>query len=185
MAQGVSGSTLSNLAASRARIDKTRQLLNLGERGVSQPQVAPPARAPADPRGPQGAPAVDLPDVPPEVRERMLEQIQGFSEQIQTGQETPLPSSDPQLIPPPTPEETPLLTEEIRRLRSEKESPSTQFSRLAGRPGSPREVAMLQTRLMLENQLGRPPTAIEIRTAISSSEFISPSFPVAFESKPR
>ena len=184
MASKISGSTLENLASSRAKLNQSRKLLGLGERGVSQPQVAPPPRAPADSRAPQSA-ALELPDVPPEVRERMMAQSSDFFEQAQSGTQAPIPSGDPQLIAPPAAEEVPLLTDEIRRLRSERDSPSTQYARLAGRPGSPREVAMLQTRLMLENQLGRPPTANEVKNAISNPEFISPSFPVAFESKPR
>lgn len=184
MAAKVSGSTLENLAISRAKLDRSRKLLGLGERGVSQPQQGPPAVVPADQRGPQTA-ALELPDVPPEVRERMLSQSQDFFNQAQAGSEAPIPSSDPELVAPPAAEEVPLLTEEIRRLRSENDSPSTQFARLAGRPGSPREVSMLQTRLMLENQLGRPPTQNEVKNAIANPESISPSFPVAFESKPR
>lgn len=61
------------------------------------------------------------------------------------------------------------------------ESADTQFYRLAGRPGSPREVAIFQTRMQLEHELGRPPTVNELKSRIAEPSIQSPSFPIAFE----
>lgn len=176
------GGILEQAVTRRARLNKTRRaLLGLGERGVPQPQQGPPGVVPADKRPPMRVPQPEEPllEGPPEdVRARMLSSVQDFLATQQTGG-APLPREQAVSAAPPS--DDVLYTREIRRVRAEREPVATQFSRLAGRPGSPRELAMFQVRLMLEQQLGRPPTEQEILTYISRPEMISPSFPVAFE----
>lgn len=157
---GGGGSTLSNLTQRARQLQQTRKALGLDvERGApqaptrTQPQPVPPPQQPAQPRRVGGN------------RAAMLQQVQDFiTQQRARGQgAAPRPQERPveRLSTRPGPEDR--LEERIERLGVARRPIETQFYRLAGREGTPREIAIFRARLELERQLKRPPTERELR----------------------
>ncbi len=82
---GSQDSTLANAFSRRQKINQTRQLLNLGNRGAPQPQQGPPPVLPAQD---QAAPTADVAQEEPEGmpssdQEDMLARTQQFINEIQ------------------------------------------------------------------------------------------------------
>ena len=76
-----------------------------------------------------------------------------------------------------------MVSERVEQLGAGQRPIETQFYRLAGRMGGPRELALLSARLELERQLGRVPTEREMRTYIARPEAIGPVFSPAAETR--
>lgn len=73
------------------------------------------------------------------------------------------------------------LTEQLEHLGAVSVSPQEQFARVAGRMPSPREMTVFNARMVLEQQLGRPPTSNELKMQLLRPEESDNSFPRAFE----
>lgn len=177
--EGGAGSTLSNLAARRRMIQKTREsLFGQGERGVEPVQRPIPGSVPAQPKeGRRGAPAAGEAGVSDEARQQMIQETMTTMAQMQAGGR---PAPAQQRYQPQRPEQT-MLTERLPFYGAENVAAETQFYRLAGRPPSPRELAIFQSRIELERQLGRVPTLPELKMYISRGAPAGPSYPRAFE----
>lgn len=181
MANTGSGSTLSNLTATRRRLNKTREMLGLSERGIQKPQTAPPPRAPADTRPPQEV-AQPGEEIPPEMREQMLSAAGEFLGQMQAGGQGVPGQGRPPVTPVSSAPTGPVSIEDrIRQLGAERLPVEQQFYRVSGRSPSPREREIFNARLTLERQLGRPPTKQEMKQYIIRPGEVSPAYPVAFE----
>lgn len=178
---GGAGSIMANLAARRRQLQQSRRAYGLGqgERGVEPTQrPGPPVKTPADPRGPQRAPGA----VPDEDRAAALRETEEFLGKMQRGQEPGAPAPKPAPAGPRTaPGGETMLDQRLRSIRMDRLAPEMQFYALAGRPGSPREIAIFQARLELERQIGRPPTKYELQQYVARPDKISPAFPVAVE----
>ena len=172
-----SSGPLSHLAATRARVQKTRQLLGLSERGVQKPQSGPPPVAPANPSPPATAPQTPVEGPATDPRQQLLQRANAHLQSLQVGAQMPPEQNQVQPV---TTQQVP-IEPLLQAANALNESADTQFYRLAGRPGSPREVAMFQTRMQLEHELGRPPTINELKSRISEPSIQSPSLPIAFE----
>jgi len=110
----------------------------------------------------------------------MLDQVRAFLGQVSGGQR----GEPPPLVEPTRPQaETAPLMERVNALGAQGLSPNEQFYRLAGRPPSPRELTAFNSRMVLEQQLGRPPTVNELRFYLAGQQEISPAYPRAFESR--
>lgn len=159
---GGGGSTLANLARRRQQLQQSRKALGMDvERGApqaptrTQPQPVPPPQAPAQPTQPQGG----------NDRAAMVAQVQQFIQQRRgqrrgeaaQPQRRPVEGISTRAGP------DVRLTERIDQLGAAKRPVETQFYRLAGREGTPREIAIFRGRLELERQLKRPPTETELR----------------------
>ena len=140
-----------------------------------QPESAPPAGGPSE----EGVPSPEMTDE--EAQARVEEFLGEKGRQIQ-GQ-TPLPDGERPGIEAvdtrPGIEAT--LSDRINKLGATGRSIETQFFRLAGREPSPRELMLFQSRLVLERQLGRPPTVKEFQTYTMRSESVGPFFSAAVE----
>ena len=183
---GVSGSVIGNIAAQRKRVQRARQLLGLSDKGIPKPQQGPPPKAPKDPRPPQTVPEAPAPEQfqSPEAeqaRQEMLKKVQAFLQQVQTGGAAPVQESPIQPVNTEAAAAQPILPQ-LEQFSRPHEPLSLQFARIAGRSPTPRELAVFSARIELERQLGRPPTASELKQYIMRPEAASPSFPVAFES---
>ena len=155
---GGGGSTLSNLTQRSRQLQQTRKDLGMDvERGApqaptrTQPQPVPPPQQPAQPRAVGGN------------RAAMLQRVGEFiTQQRARGQQaTPRPQERPVERVSARPGPTDRLGERIERLGAAERPIETQFFRLAGREGTPREIAIFRARLELERQLNRPPTELE------------------------
>lgn len=183
--RGSGGSTLDNLSAQRRRLARTRaEIFSSGSVGSLTPgRAAPPPPSPTPQAGqPASAPSAEVAAAPvadqATARDQMLTKVQGFLEQQRTGGATPAPGPVQAV----SAEGNPAgLQQQLNDLQAARLSPEVQFYRVAGRPGSPREIAAFSTRLQLEQQLGRPPTRGEIATALTSADTFNPTSPVAFE----
>ena len=186
------GSSLGNLARRKENLRRQAKALSEGAaRGAPQaptranPQPPPPPRAPAQAAPPaRGAPAPAAAEgqqrpSPGDRRARAERFLQEVGSQMQ-GQ-----------VPPP--EEgrirdasirqdiTTTLQDRLVQLGASERSLETQFFRLAGRMGSPREVSLLASRLELERQLNRPPTQGEFQNFIAKPGSLGPLFSPAVE----
>ncbi len=185
------GSTLGNLAARRAALQANRKRLTGGaDRGAPQaPTRAQPQPPPLSPQQPQTAPTDGQPaggqpadgEIPTD--EQALEQVGEFLQttgaQAQNRNVTPRRTVEGVNARPGA--EGPLIGERIKQLGVANRPPETQFFRIAGREPSPRELALFNSRLMLERQLKRPPTVNEMRTFIARGSAIAPLFSPAVE----
>lgn len=167
MGRGGSGSTLANLAKRRAQLQASRQALGLDtERGAPQapnrtmPNPPPPPQAPAD-----VAPA-DNPNDP----NAMLAKVEAFigqhGQSSQGAAPVQAPTSPVENIPT-RPTVTDTMADRIDQLGATTRTPETQFYRLSGREGTPREIAIFSARMSLERQLNRPPTESELMLYIA------------------
>lgn len=172
------GSTLANVAAKARQVQRTRELLNLGERGAPQPQRTVPPRAPADTRAPQRAPQPAAEGTPEDRQAALVQRTREFLGQMKTGGMAPAPEEPG--FRPMTEKQRP-AGEALAEVGAQAVRPEIAFFRLAGRPPSPKELAIFQARIELERQLGRPPTRTEMKLYISRPEAISPAHPRAFE----
>lgn len=165
------GSTVaSNTARSRALM-ATRKRLNADtERGGpqaptrTQPQPVPPPQAPA--QQPAGGD-----------RAAMLTQTEEFLSQQGARRRGQMPPSTNQRPIQPVsarPGATDRLTEQVAQLGAEGRATETQFFRLAGREGTPRELSIFRGRLELERQLNRPPTESELKMWMARSSSLGP-----------
>jgi len=182
--KGGAGSTLANLAARRRQVQKTREMMGMGERGVQPVQRPIPGSVPADRPGPTApraapgaAPGAETRAVPDEARRQMVEQTREFLGGLQAGGRGVPTEARYQ---PQRPGTEPLIPR-LQQYGAEGITPEMQFYRLAGRSPSPRELAIFQARIELERQIGRPPTRNELKQYISRPEGISPAYPRAFE----
>lgn len=174
------GSVLGNLAQRRANLQKSKRVLTGGaERGAPQA----PTRAIPQPPPPPAAPAADQ---APVAREQQLEQAQELLERARG-------RAQGQTAAPPTapiegvdlrPGQQDTLGGRIDQLGATERSLETQFYRLAGRMGSPRELSLFASRLELERQLGRVPTANEFRAYVASPSSLGPALGAVAERAP-
>jgi len=174
------GSTLGALAARREALMKQRKALTGGaERGAPQA----PTRANPNPPPPPQAPAQTAPAAAGDDRAARAQQAAEFldaaraSTQGQVAPPRAAPIRDESL----RPTKTDTLGDRIDQLGASDRSLETQFFRLAGRSGSPMEISLLASRLELERQLRRPPTANELRAFIANPSSIGPLFSPAVE----
>ncbi len=156
---GGGGSTLANIDQRRRRLQQTRKNLGMdAERGApqaptrTQPQPVPPPQAPAQPQGGNDRAAMTA------TIEQFIQQRKG-----QRRGETPQPQQRPVEGVSTRAGPDVRLTERIDQLGAAQRPVETQFYRLAGREGTPREIAIFRGRLELERQLKRPPTETELR----------------------
>ncbi len=162
MGRGSGGSTLSNLASRRAALNKTRQALNPDtERGGPQ---APTRANPSPP--PVPAQQIQAPERRAgEVRQQMLNeagdflQDQGAKRRGQAPREAQPAVSGAQTT---RPSAADTLVDRVESLGATKRPVETQFFRLAGREGTPRELSVFRARLEIERQLNRVPTETEL-----------------------
>lgn len=156
---GGGGSTLANLSSRRRQLLQARKGLNLDtERGGpqaptrTQPQPVPPPQQPA-----QAQEGGD--------RSAMLRQIGEFVTQQRAQRQGAAPRQPERPVQgvPTRPGPMDRLGERIEQLGAAARPVETQFFRLAGREGTPREIALFRSRLELERQLNRPPTEREMR----------------------
>jgi hypothetical protein len=184
------GSTLGNMARRRAALEKQRKSLTGGaERGAPQaptranPQPPPPPSAPAQERAPaQGEPQGEAPAQGSD-RAPRKEQAEGLLDAMRASVQgqVPPPRAAPIREEPlrPTPADT--LTDRVDQLGAAGRSLEVQFYRLAGRAGGPLELSLLASRLELERQLKRVPTANEVRSYTANPSSLGPLFSPAVE----
>jgi hypothetical protein len=157
MGRGIGGSTLSSLTARKAALDKTRRALSPdAERGAPQA----PRRAQPTAQPPPQAPAAD----PEGQRQRMLKAGGEFLQQRGAQARGQVPRQ-----PQPTVERVSTrpgagdtFVDRVKELGAEKRNIETQFFRLAGREGTPRELSVFRARMEVERQLNRVPTETEL-----------------------
>jgi len=111
-------------------------------------------------------------------RGALLQKVRGMLGTAQTGGRAPMPEQRQYQ---PTRQQTRPLVPELQRWGAETLGPEMQFYRLTGRPPSPRELAIFQSRIELERQLKRPPTRNELKMYVSNPETINQAHPRAFE----
>ena len=196
MAQGGTQiSTLASLARRRAALEAAAQRLGLSgsplATGRQRGYVPPPPKSPGVPpeearraaRAEEAPPAP--PETPPEMRAEMLETVRQFLNQA-SGKGNPVPVQSPPVAPPVQPANAPAtMTEALAREGISQELPlKEQFFRLAGRMPTETEMMVFASRIELERQLGRPPTARELQMYITKPPLQSPAFPLAFELPP-
>lgn len=186
------GSVLANLNQARKRLATTRAEMfsrdPTGRAGGAPVQPPPPSPAPANPNPPETVPQPQAPVSPEQavspapneadVKNQQLAKVQAFLDSQRNGGQAPSPA---QVRPMDTSPDPAALTDAVQQAQATNLGPETQFYRIAGRPGSPREIASFATRLLLEQQLKRPPTREEVATAMARTDISSPSVPVAFE----
>ncbi len=185
------GSTIANLANKRrALISSRKQLSGSADRGAPQaPTRAQPQPPPLSPQQPESAPpagqAAGQPAGGDEIPndEQALEQVGEFLQNTsaQTQGRNVAPRRTVEGVNARPGAEGPLIGERIKQLGVANRPPETQFFRIAGREPSPRELALFNSRLMLERQLKRPPTVNEMRTFIARGSAIAPLFSPAVE----
>lgn len=161
MGRGGGGSTLQNLASRKAALNRTRQALNKDtERGGPQ---APTRTNPSPP--PVPAQATGEPQQQPGNDRVALLQQAGEFLQVQgarsRGQEPRTAEPSVQLETT-RPGANDTLVDRVKSLGAESRPVETQFFRLAGREGTPRELSVFRQRLEIERQLGRVPTETEL-----------------------
>jgi hypothetical protein len=185
MATGTGGGRLAVIAATKLRVDKTRKLLGLSGQGIQKPLTGPPPQGPAATNTPPPAvvatagPAPTTPTGPQTTHDpALLGRVRDFLAQ-QQGQTAAAPQGADVISPPAAP--SPPIEQALQAASAQNEPIETQYFRLAGRPGSPQELAVFATRIQLEKELGRPPTAPEIRGRLLGSAIQSPALPVALE----
>lgn len=158
--RGGGGSTLAGISSRRRQLQAARKNLGMDtERGApqaptrTQPQPVPPPQQPAQPPERGGD------------RNAMLQQIGEFQAQQQARRQgaAPRPQEPPVQRVSTRPGPADRLGERIANLGASERPIETQFFRLAGREGTPREIALFRSRLELERQLNRPPTERELR----------------------
>ena len=180
-------STVGNAASRRAALAAQRRSLTGGaNRGAPQaPTRTQPQSPPLAPQQPETAPqqgdqAVGG-DVPTD--EEALEQAAQFLQErgAQAQGQGAAPRRSIEGVDTRPGVEGPLLDERIRKLGAANRPPETQFFRIAGREPTPRELALFNSRMTLERQLKRPPTADEMRLFIARASSIAPLFSPAVE----
>lgn len=185
-------STLGAIASKRARVQQIRQRLSMNDQpGAAQGGMKP--NAPQNPSGPAagGDEAFDIDSAMQKFdakKGEMLEMIRSklpqFAQQDSGGGLTVAPEQPGAVFSNPYQtmqgEGTSLL-ERIRKQSMERASPVEQFTRLAGRMPSPRELAVFNSRSVLESQLGRPPTSNELKMYLLRPEESAQTFQRAFE----
>lgn len=176
-------STLGSLMAQRRRLQASREALGLTERGIKEPMQGPPPKAPADSRGPQTVQQEQF-QIPEEQLKTMRAKAEGFLEQMRAGGQGAQGRATQRVVPVDTTGGNQVkLEERMRRLGAGSLPAEQQFYRVAGRAPSPRELEIFNSRRTLEKQLGRVPTAQELRQYIVRPQSISPAVPTAFESE--
>ncbi len=175
--RGGGGSTLASMASRRRQLQAARKNLGMAtERGApqaptrTQPQPVPPPQQPAQPaRGGN--------------RAAMLQQIGEFVTQQRSRRQgaAPRPQERPVQRVSTRPSPADRLGERIDQLGATARPIETQFFRLAGREGTPREIALFRARLELERQLHRPPTERELRGFMARPASLGPQIQSAIE----
>ena len=167
MGRAGAGSTLSSIAARQRQLAATRKQLT-GDTGApaggrARGNVPPPPQAPAEPSGDDS-------------RQQMLTQADEFLQQRGAQARGQVPRTREPVVQRvstrPGPNDT--LADRVDALGAAKRPVETQFFRLAGREGTPRELALFNARLTLERQLNRPPTETELRMWIARPSSIGP-----------
>ena len=174
---------------------KQRKALTGGaDRGAPQaptranPNPPPPPQAPA-----QAAPATERRPAQAAPQEGAAGGREGMRAQAETFLREVGSQMQGQVAPPKEPairdesvrqDQTTTLRERVGQLGATDRSLESQFYRLAGRMGSPRELSMLASRLELERQLKRPPTQTEFKNFIAQPSSLGPLFSPAVERAP-
>ncbi len=185
------GSTLGAMQRRKDALLKQRKALTGGaERGAPQaptranPQPPPPPRAPAQERGSaRGGGQEAAPQEAGGTREERLAQTAEFlnNQGSQAQGQVPLPQEPGIRDASVRQNATTTLQDRLQQLGAAERSLETQFFRLAGRMGSPNELALLSSRLELERQLKRPPTQGEFQNFVAKPGSLGPLFSPAVE----
>lgn len=174
------GSTLGAMAKRREALMKQRKALTGGaERGAPQA----PTRAIPQPPPPPQAPAQEQPSAQGDDRMARRTEAEGLLDatRAQVQGQVPPPRTAPIRTEAMRPTRTDTLADRVDQLGATGRSLALQFSRLAGREGSPLELSLLASRLELERQLKRPPTANELRSFTANPSSLGPLFSPAAE----
>jgi len=161
-------STLGNLNKRRAQIVNAHKSLGINtdaERGGPQTPTRTQPNPPPPPQAPAANPAGNS-------RDAMIQQVGQFLQAQQSQAQGGAPPAQPQqraevVSTRPGPNDT--MVDRVQALGAANRSPETQFFRLSGREGTPRELAIFSARLEAERQLGRPPTQSELMLTILRS----------------
>lgn len=185
------GSSLGAMGRRAANLRKQSKLLTSGaERGAPQaptranPQPPPPPAAPAQERA--QAQAGGQEGAPPEeggTRAERLAKTEELLKNVGSQMQGQVPPPDEDRIQDASmrQNQTTTLRDRLQQLGASERSLETQFFRLAGRMGSPNELALLSSRLEVERQLNRPPTQTEFRNFIARPGSVGPLFGPAVE----
>jgi hypothetical protein len=194
MPQAAGQGVLANLAIQKARVDKAKMLLGLSSRGVPQAQSGPPGKAPSPanstPAQTAASPTAGAEEPQPlitttaatqeEAHGHLRNQVAEFLQNMQPqpgAQPLPAQSTAPISSAP----QTASMATRVAETGAQNLTPQEQFYRLAGRSPSPRELSIFSSRMLLEKQLGRPPTQIELRNYIMRPEVVSPAYPTVVQ----
>ena len=196
MAQpGGTGSTLGNITAKAEQLRKIRTRLGMNQAGQAQTSLQPaaPTRGvPATASGQEEALDIEgqiaeaIKRQEPQLLDNIRRNLPNLMQQGPEGQAAagPIESAPAPQVQSPfdylQPEAEP-LQDRLRSIGAISVSPLEQFQRLAGRAPSPRELAMFNGRMILEQQLGRPPTPTELKLYMLRPEEEDTSFQRAFE----
>ncbi len=168
------GGQLDHAARRRSQAQRTRKALSIDqERGAPQAPVRqnqPPGQVPASNGAgeQQGTP-----------RERMAAETERFLQKAKRPGATPVNQPQANVERPQTQEG--MVTDRAQQLGISGLSTQQQFYRLSGRQPTPRDIAVFRTVLLLEQQLGRKPTSIELRVALQRPTLLGISAPAAVE----
>ena len=173
------------VAKRRATVLATRKRLNIGqENGVPPTDVrgrTPPVSNPATAKTPPAPTEQKTPEqAQADTQTRMRQQTSEFFQKVARPNSVPVPDQGQVTAQPPQPS-TASLTQQIERAQAGGMSAEQQFYRISGRPPTPRDMAVFQTALMLERQLGRKPTKRELKSTLMRPDLVSPAFPAAVE----
>ena len=167
------GGQLDHAARRRSQAQRTRKTLNIDqERGDPQAAVRQnqtPGQVPASNGDKeQGTP-----------QERMAAATERFFQKVKRPGATPVSQPAARVEGPQTQEG--MVTERAQQLGMSGLSTQQQFYRLSGRTPTPRDIAVFRTVLLLERELGRKPTSIELRVALQRPTLLGISAPAAVE----
>lgn len=176
-------SHMAAVAKRRATVQATRKRLNIGqENGVAATNVrgrTPPVSNPDTAKNPP-APTQTPEQAQADQQTRMRQQTSEFFQKVARPNAVPVPDQGQVDARPPQPSAA-SLTQQIETAQAGGMSSEQQFYRISGRLPSPREMAVFQTALMLERQLGRKPTRNELKATLTRPDLVSPAFPAAVE----
>lgn len=163
---------MDNVARRRQQALRTKKTLNIGqEQGVPQAPVrqnSPPPQIPAADQPAEATPSDNM----RAATERFFQQIQRPNAQ---------PINEPQAVATgPQPAEG-MVTDRIKGAGAQGRSTIQQFYQLSGRMPTPRDLAVFRTVQLLEDQLGRKPTRIELRVALSRPTLLGAQAPTVVE----
>lgn len=167
MATGTgSGSPLAHVALRAKSVQRTRASLGMSDVGPNAGNVRPATPPPTAPAASSPAANPAAPGGDPNSREALLARTQEMLNQAAAGgQQAPAP---PAIQTPVAPTPEPLDTR-LAQLGAANLPLQTQFQRLAGRPGTSRDLVVYASYRQLTTELGRPPTRTELAYRLTAN----------------